>query len=46
MNIESFDTIIITFLSKITLSDIYPRFINLLRQDKHVSHLFQYEYHA
>lgn len=45
MNIELFDNIIITFLSRIAHSTIAHQFI-IPYLDKHVSHLFQCEYHA
>ena len=45
MNIELFDNIIITFLSRIAHSTIAHQFI-IPRLDKHVSHLSQYEYHV
>lgn len=45
MNIELFDNIIITFLSRIAHSTIAHQFI-IPHLGKHVSHLFQCEYHA
>lgn len=45
MNIESFDNIIITFLSRIAHPTIAHQFI-IPHLDKHVNLLFQYEYHA
>lgn len=45
MNIELFDNIIITFLSRVAHSTIAHQFI-IPHLDKHVSHLFRYESHV
>lgn len=45
MNIELFDNIIITFLSRIAHSTIAHQFI-IPHLDKHVSHLFRCEFHV